>query len=39
LGFRTATEINRERSALKALRGDFARAKKDAKAAWNAADV
>jgi hypothetical protein len=39
LGFRTATEINRERNALKALRGDFAKAKKDVKAAWNAAEA
>lgn len=39
LGFRTATEINRERNALKALRGDFAQAKKDVKAAWNAAEA
>lgn len=38
LGFRTLTEIDRERNALKALRGDFAKAKKDPKAAWNAVD-
>jgi hypothetical protein len=38
LGFRTTSEIERERSALKALRGDFAKAKKNVKAAWNASE-
>ena len=37
-GFRTVAEIDRERYALKALRGDFAKAKKDVKAAWTAAE-
>lgn len=36
LGFRTTKEIDRERNALKALRGDYVRAKKDVKAAWKA---
>jgi hypothetical protein len=39
MGFRTTTEIDRERNALKALRGDFAKAKKNVKAAWNAVET
>jgi len=38
LGFRTTSEIERERNALKALRGDFAKAKKNVKAAWIATE-
>lgn len=38
LGFRTTKEIDRERNALKALRGDYARAKKDVKTAWKAVE-
>jgi hypothetical protein len=38
LGFRTTSEIERERNALKALRGDFAKAKKYVKAAWSATE-
>lgn len=39
LGFRTTSEIDRERNALKALRGDYVRAKKDVKAAWKAVET
>jgi hypothetical protein len=39
MGFRTTSEIDRERNALKALRGDFAKAKRNVKAAWNAVDA
>jgi hypothetical protein len=39
LGFRTVMEIDRERNALKALRGDFAKSKKNVKAAWRAVEA